>query len=510
MLTYHDYEKKVHEWLLKKNEENAEFRFATRINSRKGSEKDVFAGTENSGYFTTTFWNIPVKYPGAAVEVVSLNFEWNKDSLPFFYFRVNMPPKVEGIQNELALKFASKISDILKIKFSSGKIQESKTAERVDFKLFSSNDGYNDTILLFKDLEKALLSFINIVDDEIRLFKNDYPEFIAERIDETKFSKYRKALKRRKDTESTKNIDDLLKDVSYWLYAPGENARNWDEFYEAGIMGLGWDEIGDLNEYESEEEIEQAIKQTFNTSDNPYNQVLANFQFKEEVKPRDVVIAKKGRSEYLGYGIVTSDYYYDSGRKEFQKCRNVDWQKRGVWEESETIVLKTLTDITKYPEYVEKLKRLIGIGMEEEPKLNVSEAVNMNLNTILFGPPGTGKTYKTIEYAVKIADPEFYQEYCDDRDNLKKRFNDLLIKGNDADSGQIAFCTFHQSFSYEDFVEGIKPMEPEEDDSFVKYAIQDGIFKSICRKASLNQKHISLNGEQDPEELFEPPIVLKT
>jgi hypothetical protein len=153
-----------------------EFRFATRINSRKGSENDVFAGTENSGYFTTTFWNIPVKYPGAAVEVVSLNFEWNKDSLPFFYFRVNMPPKVEGNQNELTLKFAGKTSGILKTQFSSGKIHESKTPERVDFRLYSNPDGYSDTKRLFKNLDEALLSFINIVDDEIRLFKNDYPD----------------------------------------------------------------------------------------------------------------------------------------------------------------------------------------------------------------------------------------------------------------------------------------------------------------------------------------------
>ncbi len=113
---------------------------------------------------------------------------------------------------------------------------------------------------------------------------------------------------------------------------------------------------------------------------------------------------------------------------------------------------------------------------------------NLSLNRILYGPPGTGKTYNTINTAVSIVDPEYYEEnyLYDDRVALQKRYNELLIKDWDNSDGQIAFCTFHQSFSYEDFVEGIKPLKPHQDDKFIKYDVVDGLFKKICRLAEAN------------------------
>lgn len=105
------------------------------------------------------------------------------------------------------------------------------------------------------------------------------------------------------------------------------------------------------------------------------------------------------------------------------------------------------------------------------------------LNQILFGPPGTGKTYHTITESVKIVDPEYFKQYAANRNKLQERFNDLLIKDWEKPEGQISFCTFHQSFSYEDFVEGIKPLKPEKGDTSIKYDIINGIFKKICRLA---------------------------
>ncbi|MFV0182002.1 AAA family ATPase [Empedobacter falsenii] len=105
------------------------------------------------------------------------------------------------------------------------------------------------------------------------------------------------------------------------------------------------------------------------------------------------------------------------------------------------------------------------------------------LNQIFFGPPGTGKTYHTINEAIKIVDPVFYANNAHDREKLKERFKLLAIKSADEHQGQIGFTTFHQSFSYEDFVEGIKPVQPEGEDTYLKYEIQEGIFKKICRLA---------------------------
>ena len=113
-----------------------------------------------------------------------------------------------------------------------------------------------------------------------------------------------------------------------------------------------------------------------------------------------------------------------------------------------------------------------------------TDTMSTDLNQIFFGPPGTGKTYHTINEAIKIVDPDFYAEHKDDRDKLKERFKLLLLNNDNEDSGQIGFTTFHQSFSYEDFIEGIKPIEPKKDDTYLKYEIQEGVFKKVCRLAS--------------------------
>lgn len=261
----------------------------------------------------------------------------------------------------------------------------------------------------------------------------------------------------------------------YWIYAPGEKAYKWDEFFEQGIMGLGWDDIGDLNKYRNREKITAALQKAYNTDRSLRNDSLANYDFKETISIGDVIIAKRGSKEYLGYGIVTSDYYYDNNRIDYQKCRKINWINKGVWiEEEHQIVQKTLTDITKYPDYVERLKKLIGIESKEDIMLPKKES-RFPINLILYGPPGTGKTYNTVNKALEIIGVNIQNK---GRSELLKIFDE---KTND---GQIAFTTFHQSMTYEDFIEGIKPMEPDKEENPVIYKVQPGIFREMCIKAS--------------------------
>ncbi|WP_429158693.1 AAA family ATPase [Aeromonas veronii] len=100
------------------------------------------------------------------------------------------------------------------------------------------------------------------------------------------------------------------------------------------------------------------------------------------------------------------------------------------------------------------------------------------LNQILYGPPGTGKTYHTINKALAILDPECWSQYDKDespeaRKALKARFDELVKEG------RIDFVTFHQSFSYEDFVEGIRA-ESDGDSGQLSYDVVDGVFKRMC------------------------------
>jgi 5-methylcytosine-specific restriction protein B len=98
------------------------------------------------------------------------------------------------------------------------------------------------------------------------------------------------------------------------------------------------------------------------------------------------------------------------------------------------------------------------------------------LNQILYGPPGTGKTFSTAKLAVQICSGA-----VEDKD-IKNEY-ERLKKAN-----RIAFVTFHQSFSYEDFVEGIRPVISENGEgSVMPYEIKKGIFKEICELAGANQ-----------------------
>lgn len=369
----------------------------------------------------------------------------------------------------------------------------------------------------------------------------------------------------------------------FWLYAPGQNADRWDEFYSGGIMALGWEELGDLNQYDTKEEIVKKLQETSDGSKK--NDAFANDEFLNNISIGDIIIVKKGRTEYLGYGIVTSDYIFDNSRNDFKSIRNVNWIKKGNWVETEQkIVLKTLTEITQYTDYVNRLIKLIGI----DSSLNQTKIMEEPVNQILYGPPGTGKTYtlkskffpkyiisetsitkeihfenvirecswwqviavalmqlgkskvssiaehpwvvqktklsntntvrptlwsqlqshtidscefvnvkvkqqpyifnKTedsfwniIEEEVKEQVPELY-ELIDSVENFTPNKSKEIIR--------YVFTTFHQSYSYEDFIEGIKPVMNEgELDGNVSYHIEDGVFKQLCKKAEMDPEN---------------------
>lgn len=112
---------------------------------------------------------------------------------------------------------------------------------------------------------------------------------------------------------------------------------------------------------------------------------------------------------------------------------------------------------------------------EESARVSIGQPA---LNQILYGPPGTGKTYATIDAALEILDPEYLKAHREDRTTLKARFDEL------AAAGQVRFITFHQSFSYEDFVEGLRAVT-DEDTGQIRYEVMDGVFKSLCEAAAV-------------------------
>ncbi|MCL7763175.1 AAA family ATPase [Polaribacter sp. Z014] len=377
--------------------------------------------------------------------------------------------------------------------------------------------------------------------------------------------------------------------INYWMYAPGENASKWDEFYEKGIMGLGWDDLGDLNAYSTKKSIKIKLQELANTTSAKTNNTAANYEFLKVMKPGDIIIVKKGLHELLGYGEVTSELFFDDERASYKNYRNVDWILKGNWKLDGNLALKTLTNITKYKEkgnenenYYDKLLAIMNGGKVENK--NVIEINNTApTNKILYGPPGTGKTFYLKDqlfekYTVaqgSITRSQYLENFVTDftwwqiitiavldlklaktndllnheliiaksklsssknirpilwsslqthtvleckNVKVQQRIEPLIFNKNDNSKWSIVdtqlkelypealehlekikkykandditiknydFVTFHQSFAYEDFIEGIKPISPEEGEESkdLGYAIEDGVFKKLCLRA---------------------------
>lgn len=147
--------------------------------------------------------------------------------------------------------------------------------------------------------------------------------------------------------------------IRVWMYAPGENASKWEDFFSSGIAAIGWSYLGDLANYENREKLHQKVNE--HTGRNSYNDSKACWEFVNVMQPGDIIIAKKGRSEYIGYGIVESEFIYNE-ESEYPNMRYVDWKSKGSWKETGKNVVKTLTEITKYSDYVTRLAKLMDIN----------------------------------------------------------------------------------------------------------------------------------------------------
>ena len=127
----------------------------------------------------------------------------------------------------------------------------------------------------------------------------------------------------------------------------------------------------------------------------------------------------------------------------------------------------------------EELKEaLLEMDLSDLEDMSIMKA-DFELNTILYGPPGTGKTYNSINYAVAICEGKTI------KDIESEEYEDVILRFNELKkAGRIEFTTFHQSYGYEDFIEGIKPITDVETGN-ISYEVTNGVFKDFCEKAEL-------------------------
>jgi 5-methylcytosine-specific restriction protein B len=259
-----------------------------------------------------------------------------------------------------------------------------------------------------------------------------------------------------------------------WAIALGEGGRLWNESYEKGIISIGWDQLGDLSAFKSQDEVMTELTEIRGVDgQTPSNDSLCCYQFVHEMKAGDLVIAKIGRKKILGGGVVTSDYIYQAERREHKNIREVKWITSEKAELPGTGgPIKTLTEISRYPEFREFVEAYVAeksipekvsaepysyedalkdLFLSEADIKSVIDTAKRKKNIILQGPPGVGKTF------------------------VSKRLAYLLM--GEKDPSRVEFVQFHQSYSYEDFVQGWRP------NSEGGFSLKSGSFYEFSRKA---------------------------
>ena len=289
-----------------------------------------------------------------------------------------------------------------------------------------------------------------------------------------------------------------------WLFLGGKDSNDYhfDEMYNDGVMALcGWDKVGDLSDCTDKKSIDNRRQSVSEYQFNTGNLTGMLHAMANEINEGDIVLAKYSKSDVVGMGVITGDYRYDDNSTYGKHCRDISWTHKGLWHCASILKefgqnefpAKALTNVTE-SKYIPRILEMIeGKIQQGDTNLHTSEhmveidILRQKKQIILQGAPGTGKTYKTASIAVGMCNPTF----TDFADHQKVMEEYERLQGK----GRIAFCTFHQSMDYEDFIEGLKP---EVKGNAVEYHVENGIFKTICEKAQTKECDLENQVSDEP------------
>ncbi len=303
------------------------------------------------------------------------------------------------------------------------------------------------------DLDKLLLKIRGRLekrapDEEVHFYRKPYVEFWDEE-------------------EANRWFTGHLGDTTPWHMNMGSEVQeSWPGVADDGVVSLGWDQLSDLSAFETRGDLAEHMKSRGH-GDNPINDSLAAWEFTRDMKPGDLIFATRPVERLVGWARVQGEYEYDRNAGRFRvHTRKVDWHRcESVPVTGGALTKKRLTRWSSPDPWVRRLMWFTGyppppylpthahqdlfIPRDQFDRLLTS--IRSRKNLILQGPPGTGKTF------------------------IARRIAWCLIGHKDNDP--IEMVQFHQSYAYEDFVQGFRPTD---DGGFT---LKDGVFHRFCERA---------------------------
>ncbi|MHA7136610.1 AAA family ATPase [Rossellomorea arthrocnemi] len=369
----------------------------------------------------------------------------------------------------------------------------------------------------------------------------------------------------KKEKKIANQEDEIDNSINYWVISPGEYSRLWDEFHTENIIALGWDNLGELTNYDSKEAVERKIAEQRADGVRPVNDTKAVWDFYCQIQTGDVVYVKEGIKKVLARGVVTGDYYFDDEASEYKHRRKVDWVQVGKWELHQSFPQKTLTCLNPYPNFIKEIDQVMnedffdpkiaevndfrtwlsnqvtdtGVSLNDKTvtqKVSALKDIEHHFDASVFGETDieelkrlkdvvvSDESYKknkgvsgsSIDYYIRFIESkptvqenesftmdDFLSEVFIEKKGLVRLISllenkkNLILKGapgvgktfiakrlayvmmEEKDETRIQMVQFHQSYSYEDFIEGFRPKA--EGDGF---ELKQGPFVKFARKAA--------------------------
>ena len=286
----------------------------------------------------------------------------------------------------------------------------------------------------------------------------------------------------------TRNKKSTAIKSEFWQVSAGEKdvkEKVWNEFKNSNSVGVFWNDTGDVTNLSRDE-----IKSKFEELKIEKG-ASSVFNFKK-IKKNDIIFVNDGKRGLFGIGKAVGDYRYDINHS-YHHMVPVEWITTDYIETDDipgnpTAAATRINNKEPYMKYLSKMP-------QNDSELNlIIETLKQNGQIVLYGPPGTSKTFTARKIAVQMLS----KESVDDK-NISELFK------NFQNEGVVDLVQFHPSYSYEDFVQGIKPTTNP--NGSISYQVRDGIFKKICEKSAPDGSSDGLRAMVKSYEKIEKPFL---